>query len=327
VNADQNTTPIPSAIVDTATEWYVRQSSGLMSGDEQARLVLWLAEHPEHARAWQRMQEMAGHLHAAVPRLAPGITRSVLKRLPALERRKTLRLLSWAMVGGGSLFLGRDLLNETAFPADHSTATGERREILLADGTLLQLNTNSAVDIRFDEAGRCVRLRRGEIHIVTALDPANRPFWVEARDGRLLPVGTRFAVTQLADSTLLGVSQGAVDVLRAGHGNTLRVTAGQQLSFGGPAVERLQALDEFRQAWTQGMISAENRRVDDLLAELSRHRKGRLHCTPQAGELRVTGTWPLRGSDPAEAILTSLERHLPIRVQRLTRYWVTVETR
>lgn len=327
MSATEDSAPIPPAIVDIAIGWHVRHASGLMNGDEQARLAHWLAEHPDHARVWQRLQRMGEHLHGGTPHLAPAVARSVLQRLPNLERRKALRLLSLALVGGSSLYLGRNQLHDAAFPADYRTAVGERREVQLADGTLLQLNTDSAVDIRFNDASRRIRLRRGEIHIATGRDPAGRPFRVEARDGALVPVGTRFTVSQLADSTLLGVSEGAVDVLRRGLDAARRVEAGQQLLFGGQADDRLQPLDESRQSWTDGMISAENRRLDDLLAELSRHRRGHLGCTPAAGELRITGTWPLHGNDPSEAVLTSLERHLPIRTQRLTRYWVKVETR
>ena len=328
MSAAEDNAPIAPAVVDVAIAWHVRHASGLMGADEQARLSRWLAEHPDHARVWQRLQRIGERLHGSTPQLAPAaVTRSVLQRLPDLERRKSLRLLSLALVGGGSLYLGRELVHEAAFPADHRTAVGERRDIRLADGTLLQLNTDSAVDIRFDAASRRIRLRRGEIHIATGRDPAGRPFQVEARDGTLVPVGTRFTVSQLDDGTLLGVSEGAVDVLRGGSADRRRVEAGQQLAFGGRADDRLQPLDESRQAWTDGMISAENRRLDDLLGELARHRRGHLGCTPEAGELRITGTWPLHGSDPSEAVLASLERHLPIRRQRLTRYWVRVETR
>lgn len=327
MNLVQDSAPISPSIVEAAITWHVRHNSGLMCEVEQADLTLWLAEHPDHARAWQRLQRMSEHLYTGVSQLAPTIVNSILKRLPDLKRRKALRLLSLALVSSGSLYLGRNQLHDTAFPADYSTATGKRREVRLADGTLLQLNTDSAVDIRFDAASRRIRLRRGDIHIATGRDPAGRPFRVEARDGTLVPVGTQFTVSQLDDGTLLGVNEGAVDVLRSGVGDALRVESGQQLAFGGSTGALQQPLDESRQAWTVGMISAENRRLDDLLAELARHHRGHLGCTPQAGELRITGTWPLLGNDPSEAVLASLERHLPIRTQRLTRYWIKVKTR
>lgn len=324
MNAAQDGLPVAPGIIDVAILWYVRQASGEMSSSEQAELADWLAGHPDHARAWRQLQRMGEQLHGGTPRLAPPLARAVLGRLPDLERRKALRLLSWAAIGGAGLYLGRGVLSEAAFPADYRTAVGERRKVRLADGSLLQLNTDSAVDVRFDGSARRIRLRRGEIQIVTAHDPSGRPFWIEGRDGRLVPAGTRFTVDQADRHTYLGVSEGAVDVFRDGHAEAQRVDSGRQLLFGRDGDAAVQPLDESRHAWTDGMISAENRRLDDLLAELGRHRPGRLGCTPEAGALRITGTWPLRGDDPTEAVLASLERRLPIRIQRVTRYWLKV---
>ncbi|ENO90456.1 FecR domain-containing protein [Thauera linaloolentis] len=324
MNAAQDGLPVAPGIIDIAILWYVRQASGEMNASEQDELARWLARHPDHARAWRQLQRMGEQLHGGTPRLAPSLARSVLGRLPDLERRKVLRLLSWAAIGGTSLYFGRGVLNEAAFPADYRTAVGERREVRLADGSLLQLNTGSAVDIRFDGSTRRIHLRRGEIQVVTAKDPSGRPLWIEGRDGRLAPAGTRFTVDQTDSHTYLGVSEGAVDVFRDGSAEPQRVGSGQQLVFGGDGSNTVQPLDESRHAWTDGMISAENRRLDDLLAELGRYRPGHLGCTPEAGALRITGTWPLRGGDPTEAVLASLERRLPIRIQRMTRYWVKV---
>jgi transmembrane sensor len=309
--------------VDVAIDWYVRQASGLMDADESARLTRWLAEDPGHQQIWQRLQRMGEQLQGSAALLPPPFARTVLKRLPDLERRKAVRLLSW-LAAGGSLYLGRDMLREAALPADFQTAVGARSEVRLADGTLLQLNTDSAVDVHFDRQRRLLRLRRGEILIVTASDPTGRPFQVDTRDGRLTPVGTRFSVRQEATATLLGVSAGAVDVELADGGERQRIHAGEQLWFGSGGGTP-QALDETLQSWSEGMLSASNRRLDDLLGELARYRRGHLGCTPAAGALRITGTWPLRGDAPSDEVLASLARHLPIRIDYLTRYWVTVD--
>lgn len=316
--------PIADGIVDAAVAWYVRQASGQMDDAEAARLARWLAQHPDHDRAWRRLQRMSERLQGRAP-IQAALARATLGRLPGIERRKALRMLSWAAVGGAGLWLGRTLPTGTALPADFRTATGERREIRLADGTRLQLNTDTAVDVRFDAAGRRIRLRHGEIHVATAADPAGRPLWIEARDGRLHPVGTRFAVGQFAEDTRLIVSEGAVDVFPGDEGRALRIDAGRQLVFGRRRSGLPQAQEESHLAWIDGMIGAENRRLDDLLAELARHRPGRLRWTPEAGELRITGTWPLTGEAPTDAVLASLERRLPVRIRRFTRYWVSVE--
>ncbi|MGK9563911.1 FecR domain-containing protein, partial [Salmonella enterica subsp. enterica] len=86
---------------------------------------------------------------------------------------------------------------------------GEQRQLRLADGTLLNLNTHSAVDVQFDDSTRRIVLQEGEIMVETGHgDP--RPFIVQTRDGSLLALGTRFMVKREDDGTRLSVLQSRV---------------------------------------------------------------------------------------------------------------------
>jgi transmembrane sensor len=78
--------------------------------------------------------------------------------------------------------------------------------VTLADGTLLNLNTHSAVDVRFDETTRLIVLHEGEIMVETGHNDA-RPFIVKTRDGSLRALGTRFMVKREDDGTRLSVLQ------------------------------------------------------------------------------------------------------------------------
>ncbi|MGV2834146.1 hypothetical protein ACNPOQ_10385, partial [Pseudomonas shirazensis] len=79
-----------------------------------------------------------------------------------------------------------------------------------------------------------------------------------------------------------------------------------------------------RGAWVDGMLVAAQMRLADFLDELSRYRHGRLSCSEQVANLRISGSYPL---DDSERILQMLEVALPVSVRRFTRYWVTVERR
>jgi len=65
-------------------------------------------------------------------------------------------------------------------------------------------------------------------------------------------------------------------------------------------------------------------RLEDVVAELSRYRHGYLGCAPEVAGLRLSGTFLL---DDSEGVLANLEDSLPVRLRRLTRYWVRVEGR
>src|SRR3546814_8640040 len=75
--------------------------------------------------------------------------------------------------------------------ADYRTAVGERRRIVLADGSQVHLNTSTDMDVRYSERARVLQLQRGEIYIQTAPDAHGlaRPFLVETAQGRLRALG------------------------------------------------------------------------------------------------------------------------------------------
>ncbi|NMG68112.1 DUF4880 domain-containing protein [Azoarcus indigens] len=324
--------PVDEAVLAQAVEWYVRLASGTQTREDERAFSCWVEASPEHARAWTRMEKMGGFLRGSRVHLPPPLARGALARAAALPRRRALKTLGWAGCGAVALALlqretdwGRALAGGLA---DLSTAVGERREVVLEDGSLLQLNTASAVDLRFDAGQRGVLLRRGEIMVATARDDAGRPFWVDSADGRMQPLGTRFGVRleEGGAGTRVVVVEGAVMVSPADEGAAVLVGAGQALRFGraqaGGGVPEL--ADEVALLWTEGAISAQSMRLDAFIADLARYRSGRLRCAPEVAALRITGVWPLVGGDPTEAVLASLERRLPVRVARFTRYWVTV---
>ena len=72
------------------------------------------------------------------------------------------------------------------------------------------------------------------------------------------------------------------------------------------------------------MLVADDMRLGDFLAELSRYRSGHLGWDPAVAELRLVGAFPLGDTD---RILASLEESLPLRVRRTLSWWVSVEPR
>jgi Fe2+-dicitrate sensor, membrane component len=95
------------------------------------------------------------------------------------------------------------------------------------------------------------------------------------------------------------------------------------LSFSANAFDAVQKVDEKLQ-WTRGLLSVSDRPLGEVIAQLARYRQGILRCDPQVAQLRVSGTYPLLQSDVA---LNALQQTLPISLQRVTRYWVTVKAR
>ncbi|WP_226507048.1 FecR domain-containing protein [Pseudomonas sp. MWU16-30317] len=99
--------------------------------------------------------------------------------------------------------------------AQQHSGTGEQRSFQLDDGSLIQLNSNSAVDSVFDTHRRLIILRRGEIIVNVGADERStqpRPFWVQTRDGVIRAQSPRFLARERDDGTLLAFQGRAVTV-------------------------------------------------------------------------------------------------------------------
>lgn len=315
--------PVSTVVRDQAIAWFTLTQSGCMSEDEQRQLQSWRQANSEHERAWQRMVSIPRSLQQRTALLSDPAARAALENNRPLndERRRALKMLVGLGLLGGMVWRGSDSQWVQGRLADYHTVIGERREQLLADGTRIWLNTGTALDVRFGAFSRLLLLRHGEVDILTAADPAGRPFMVLTEQARLQSLGTRFNVRQLEGETLLSVSSGRVAATaRSGAGERI-IEQGWSARIDASGVAQPMQARAADNAWTDGFIIAERMRLADFVEELARYRPGVLRCDPAVAELRLSGSFPL---DNGERILTMLENSLPVRVQRLTSYWLTV---
>ena len=304
--------PVSRQVAQQAAHWFLRLQ-GVASAQEQQACAAWRAAHADHERAWQ----LAAQFNAQLQTIPPELAHATLQRPAPLGRRSTLKALTSLVVLGS---LGVTLSRSGALDgwvADVSTAVGERRQLTLDDGSELHLNTDTAVDIRYSASERTLLLRKGELYISTGKDP--RPMRVQSASAEFQPLGTRFSVRQFPDHDLLHVFEGAV-AATPNRGDTRRVSAGETAQVS----ERYASLLEVAPAradWLAGMLRVEAMPLAEFVAELGRYRQGWTRCAPEIANLRVSGTYQL--NDP-DAALAALALAFPVRLQFVTRYWVTV---
>ena len=323
--SEQGAQRLSHASLQQAAHWYVQLQDEAVSDEQRRHWQAWLEQHPEHRRAWgyvERVSQCLLPLQEAGAQQAAGQALRGGRRAP-LARRQVLGALVLLGLGWGT-WRGTPLPQALGrWRADYATGTGEIREVRLSDGTHLWLNALSALDVRYSARERLLQLHQGEILIDTAKDP-QRPLRVDTEHGRLQALGTRFSVRREGARTLLNVYAGAVQVHSGKSGQQQRVDAGQQLAFDAVALGPLQGASAAREAWSRGLLLADNLPLAQLLEELGRYRPGHLGCDSALGRLPVMGAFPLHDSDQALALL---EAALPVRVQRLTAWWVTLEPR
>lgn len=319
--ASEPTMRIAPAIARQAVEWMVElQSEGASDATREA-WERWLHAHPDHLRAWQRIEATNGRLQGVPSPLA----HAVLDASVSQARRRVLKTMGLFAVLGGAGWIAGNRVPWQAWVADERTGPGERRTFVLPDGTQVVLNTDSAVDVRFDSRQRMLRLVRGEIMVTTAHPPGDmRPFAIETEQGRLRPLGTRFSVRLDGDTTRLSVYAGSVEVDPRAASVQRIVAAGQRTRFTVSDVEPPMPADENDTAWLDGMLVVRDMPLGEFVEELSRYRSGHVACDPAVAGLRVSGTYPLADTD---RVLAILGKSLPVTVEYRTRYWVRVVPR
>jgi transmembrane sensor len=309
---------VSSKALEQAAEWLVRLQDGATSAD-RAACEAWRSSDPQHALAWERAERLLNKLGAVPPELAM----PVLNRAPENARRAAITRIAALLLTVPAGWAGWRYAQSQPWAGDLHTAVGERRMVTLEDGTSVTLNTASAIDVRFTEAERLIVLRNGEILVRSSHAPDARPLRVRTDDGVLQPLGTLFNVRRHECSTSLSVLEGAVRITPASAaGEAQVVNAGGQTRFNTHHVAPVRAADPALSAWTTGMLLADQMRLDELVAEIARYRKGLLRVDPAVAALRVSGAFPVADSERALDMLVST---YPVdAVQRLRGYWITL---
>jgi transmembrane sensor len=186
--------------------------------------------------------------------------------------------------------------------ADAATGVAETRQVVLADGSRVELDGRTAIRSRFDDGRREVTLIDGGAFFDVMPDPA-RPFIVRAGDVAVTVTGTAFDVAADGGRVVVEVASGTVRVAPARGRRVVLLAAGDRLAVDAAsgAVTRGRLAPEDVGAWRDGRLFVSDATVAEVVAELRRHQPGWILITDAAlGARRVTGLYDLR--DPQRAL-------------------------
>jgi len=168
---------------------------------------------------------------------------------------------------GGFLLINR--------PVHYATAVGEQRDVVLADGSRLTLNTASEATVRMTSWERRVQLLRGEVVFEVAHD-ARRPFDVFVGRSVVRALGTRFNIEVLHDGASVAILDGAVQIRTNTYDSTVEVPSvsrGESVSLGGSAAVTVLSPTELRRiaAWQDRKIEFADLPLPAAIAEYNRY--------------------------------------------------------
>lgn len=330
------TKPLPD-FVDTAADvrasaldWFVRRHGGEPAqGGAAAEFEAWLRADPAHGQAYARLERSSAQIDDIPPELRAALRRDLAydkameaasargaERLAAPAaaapgqpaRRKALALGAYAVVAlaTGSL-LWRHRQAQPLLAQSFETGRGEQSEVPLPDGSTLRLDTATRLEVTYYRDRRELKLLEGQVFLKVHKD-ADSPFQVRAGAVSVTVVGTQFSVRHTprqagADGVEVAVSEGKVKV----EGVTaIYLTAGQQVAgdragvLGGIAT----VSPEQATAWQHYQVRFLNRRLDQVLAELSRYRDWPLVIDdPEVAALQVSGVFDPRDVQTFQRVL------------------------
>lgn len=308
------------AIKEAAT-WYARLSSEAATANDRNAWGHWLASDAAHRAAWGKVEQVCRQMG----RLPGNIARPTLAPAKA-SRRAVVRTIGLVAGAGAASWLGWRTLPWEGWTADYRSAVGEQRNIELADGSSMLMDTDTAVDVTFDAQARILDLRSGAILVSTHPDPAAtpRPFLVRTRQGTATALGTRYTVKTEDGWTRVAVLEKSVRIEPVQGQGAVVLHAGQQARFSRDTVEPAKPNDITTASWTSGNLVALDMPLGQLAAELGRYRRGGLGCDADVAQLLVSGSFPLDNTDQALAALT---QGFPVKTERVLGYWTRLVAR
>jgi transmembrane sensor len=300
---------------DAAAFWLARHNAGDMNDAERVAFDAWLAARPEHQAAYRRAQ--AAWDDAGKVASDPAIMRLREAALDVQPRgfrfgggRAVAAIVAVALALGAVVGIQPDLREQAVAWIDGSqgvaqgsfqTAVGERSTVMLEDGSVATLNTNSKVEVAFSDGERRVRLIKGQAMFEVAKNP-NRPFVVFAGDRRIVALGTAFDVRLDNDRVEVTLVEGRVAVEKASttthpgltpmKGRT-ELEPGEQLvaALGEPMLVKA-ANTERVTSWRGGKLVFQDDALVDVVREVSRYSRTRIVIDDERiGQLRVSGVF------------------------------------
>ena len=334
----------PSTVEEEAATWLIKFDSDIsLTAQERADFQEWGQRSALHQAAFKRyskfwaQEEVLAELSIPQEQTAHNSKASVIARLlstpwsmPQVGAFASVVLLTGTLMVSG-LFNGPEITKNGIY----GTLVGEQQSKTLSDGSVIQLNTDTLVQIDYSDNQRKIILLRGEAHFDVASNP-DQPFEVYADNRMVRAVGTAFAVYLAEQDIEVTVSEGRVDLaaLEPQHqtptiNNSVKtpplvlgsLDAGQAASVDLTVadISQIDNLDavalNHKLSWRTGQLTFAGDPLSKVVAEINRYTNIHIEIAdPALNNLKVGGRFKI---DDLEAIFDVLEVNFGMHVSRL----------
>jgi transmembrane sensor len=342
---DDNPTT-PASIAEEAGAWDARLRAPDCTDEDRARFAAWRDADPAHGQTFEHLQTIVATLRDERSRADIRALRDEALRAGHHGRRRVW--FASAAAAAAVLVLGiavwngpnsdwlrepvETMITRLSGAQIYSTSTGQRSTFVLDDGSIIELNAQSRIEVRFSDYRRDVALVEGQALFNVAKD-LRRPFIVRAGNRQVLALGTRFDVRLDSTSVQVTLLEGKVRVEENTamwkRGQEVELTPGQQLvakmntapsqptstSKAGVGADVIRDIDVAKiTGWREGRIYFDDLPLEDAVREMNRH--STVHIRLESAELaglRVNGMFK---AGDQEIFVSALQEYFQVEAQR-----------
>lgn len=326
----------PQTLEAQAAAWIARLDRETATQEDLDGFAAWKALSPHHRQAADRLSGLWLELDvlAKASPEALGLGPSSPRRRPAQKGWAVGLVAASILVASVATAYGLQILPRTEV---YDTAVGGQRTVNLEDGSSIQLNTNSKVEVRYSAEARDLRLVRGEAYFEVAPNK-KRPFSVYAHQDVVRAVGTAFVVRLSGERVEVTVTKGKVEVAAVSKSMTsaplARVSAMPRQTLTTVSavkgatelavVERATLVEHLdlappeasrKLAWRQGMLVFNGENLPSVVQDVSRYTDVHIEIAdPTLRDLKVGGYFKVGEVD---SMLEALESSFGVHVERV----------
>jgi transmembrane sensor len=268
-----------ATVEDQAMAWVVRLTSGETTSEDHDHFRLWRDASALHAEALARARRLWMQMEIALPEIeqehAAERDRQNLEHSHERQRLRFARRFAPQLAIAASLLvainLGFQYVHNWQF--DQVTGVGERRTIVMADGTSIAMNADTAFNENFTKGERRIRMVRGQAFFQIAHEV--RPFIVETRHATIRDIGTDFNVALTPLTTRVVVREGLVEA--SNDRQRVRLGAGQGTDITATGIAAAEVVDmSLETAWMRGRFVAADMPLSDVIAAIAPYSSRRI---------------------------------------------------
>jgi transmembrane sensor len=276
-----------------AAEWVAeRRYADNWTAENQSHLDAWLAASLEHEVAYWRLDAAWARTDRLAALRAPDGAESALHKRSFAFLRIFAAMFLVAVLGAGAVFWYPDLRGAKTY----STPVGGRETITLADGSSIELNTDTIISLLDTRSRRLVSLEKGEAFFEVKHNSA-RPFIVRALGQQITDVGTKFSVSDNAGKVKVALLEGRAKLELIGNTHIVP----RLLMPGDVAVATADSISVVKQSpvqlvtalsWRRGVLIFDRTPLQTVAAQFNRYNDTKLVVAEVAGRMKIDGTFP-----------------------------------